>query len=145
MYGADLYTNWPNYRRNERPQVGRIITLSVAVLMTIGGTGIALPDWPNNYDFYNAPSSGSVGPAPPSTDVGSASLGFGLVPDDRFGPSTVSFQNPDSFSEVDQKHTDLQFNDRWLFDYWTGGHPHRRQNHAQRRHRDRSLWALMGL
>ena len=125
--------------------MGRVVTLSVSVLMIVGGTGIALSNWPNNYDFFNTPNSGSLGPARTSTDIGSASFGFGAMPDGRFGPSTASFQNPDSFSEAVQTHTDLKFNDRWLFDYWTGGHPHQRRNHAQRRYRDRSLWALMGL
>jgi hypothetical protein len=30
--------------RSERPLMGRIITLSVAVLMTIGGTGVVLSE-----------------------------------------------------------------------------------------------------
>ena len=33
-------------------------TLSVIFLMLVGGTGFALPDWINIYDFYGSPSSG---------------------------------------------------------------------------------------
>ena len=124
--------------------MGRITTLVVTVLMTVGGAGIALSNWTNNYDFYNTSSSGTLGSAPTRTNIDSASLGFGPVTKGRFGPPTASFQNPDSSSGAVQTHTPLQFNDRWLFDYWTGGHPHRRQDHAQRRHRVQSLGALMG-
>jgi hypothetical protein len=125
--------------------VGRIVMLSVAVLMTVGRTGIAFSNWTNNYGFYYDPSSDSLSVALTSTDIASASFGFSPMPDGGFGPPAASFNNSYGLSAVIQTHTALKFKDRWPFDYWTGGHPHRRQNDAQRRRRVRSLWALMGL
>jgi hypothetical protein len=40
--------------------MGRNTALSVIFLIMMGGTGFALPDWVNIYDFYGAPSSGSL-------------------------------------------------------------------------------------
>jgi hypothetical protein len=84
-------------------------TLSVIFLMLVGGTGFALPDWINIYDFYGSPSSGSLGPSAADTDISNASRVFRPMPDGGFGPSTTSFQNRDSFSSVNQPHTALQF------------------------------------
>jgi hypothetical protein len=125
--------------------VGRIVKLSAAVLMTVGGTGIAFSNWTNNYGLYYVPSSDSLSAALPSTDIASASFGFSPMPDGGFGPPTASFQNSYGLSGAVQTRAALKFKDRWLFDYWTGGHPHRRQNDAKRQHHLRSLWALMGL
>jgi hypothetical protein len=84
-------------------------TLFLIVLILIGGTGFALPDWINIYDFCGSPSSGSHAPSAADTDVSSASRVFRPMPDGGFGPSTTSFQNRDSFSTVNQPHTALQF------------------------------------
>jgi hypothetical protein len=43
--------------------MGRNFTLSVMFLMLFGGTGFALPDWINFYDFCGSPSSGSLVPS----------------------------------------------------------------------------------
>jgi hypothetical protein len=145
MYAAGHYKKEANYRRKENAEVGRIVKLSVAVLMTVGGTGIAFSNWTNNYGFYYVPSSDSLSAALTSTDIASASFGFSPMLDGGFGPPTASFQNSYGLSGAVQTHMALKFKDRWLFDYWTAGHPHRRQNDAQRRRRVRSLWALMGL
>ena len=125
--------------------MSRFIKPSVAVLLTIGGTGIAFANSTNNYNLYEIPSSGSLGLAPISTDIASASFGFNPMPDAGFGPSTASLENSDSISAAVQPRAALKFKDRWLFDYGTGAPPRRRQNHAQRGHRAQSLWALMGL
>ena len=76
--------------------MSRFIKLSVAFLLTIGGTGIAFANSTNNYNKYDIPSSGSLGPAPISTDIASASFGFNPMPDAGFGPSTASLENSDS-------------------------------------------------
>ena len=109
--------------------MARIIVSFVTVLLTIGGMGVAFSNWSNNYDFYNSPSSGFLGSASTDTDVSNASPRFDPVPDGGFGPPTGSFQNPDEFPGLSQTRTDLQFNDRWLFDYWPGGHPHHARRH----------------
>jgi hypothetical protein len=87
--------------------MGRFM-LSVIFLMLVGGTGFALPDWINIYDFYGSPSSGSLA-ASAHTDMSNASGVFRSMPDGGFGPSTISFQNRDSASWVGQPHTVLQF------------------------------------
>jgi hypothetical protein len=74
--------------------MGRYFTLSVIFLMLVGGTGFALPDWINIYDFYGSPSSGSLGPSAADTNIRNA---------------TTSFQNRDSSSSVNQPHNALQF------------------------------------
>jgi hypothetical protein len=83
-------------------------TLSVIFLL-IGGTGFALPDWINIYDFYGSPSSGSLAPSAAHTDMSNDSHLFRSMLDGEFGPSTISVQNRDSFSSVGQPHTALQF------------------------------------
>jgi len=125
--------------------MGRIVTLSVSVVLTLVGTGVAVSNWTNNYDLYNTPSSASLGPIMTSTSLGGVGLGFGPAPVGGFGPSTASFRIPDSASGIVQTPTTLKFSDRWLFDTWTGGPPRRRRNHAGQRHRAQSLWALIGL
>lgn len=112
--------------------MGRYFTLSVIFLMLVGGTGFALPDWINIYDFYGSPSSGSLGPNAADTNISNASRVFTPMPDRGFGPATTSFQNRDSFSSVSQTHATLQLKDRWLFDFLPGGHP-RHPHHASRR------------
>jgi hypothetical protein len=124
--------------------VGRIVKLSVVALMIAGGTGMAFPNW-SNYDFYSGPSSGSVSATLTGTDIASASFGFNPMPDDTFGPPTTFFQNSYSLLWAFKTQTVLKFKDRWSFDYGTGGHPHRQQNEASKRHHGRSLSALMGL
>ena len=47
--------------------MGRNFILSVIFLMLFGGTGLALPDWINFYDFYGSPSSGSLAPSAAGT------------------------------------------------------------------------------
>jgi len=76
-------------------------TLSVIFLMLVGGTGFALPDWINIYDFYGSPSSGSFAPAAADIDINNASRVFRPMPDGGFGPSTASFFH--------QPHSALQF------------------------------------
>jgi hypothetical protein len=51
--------------------MGRNFILSVIFLMLFGGTGLALPDWINFYDFYGSPSSGSLAPSAADTDISS--------------------------------------------------------------------------
>jgi hypothetical protein len=87
--------------------MGRFM-LSVIFLMLVGGTGFALPDWINIYDFYGSPSSGSLA-ASAHTDMSNDSRVFSPMPEGGFGPSTISFQNRDSASWVGQPHTVLQF------------------------------------
>src|SRR5690348_9916514 len=112
-------------RRNASALVGRNIALSVVILMTMGGTAFALPDW---VDFYGTPSSGSLD-ASAGADIHDASHFFSSVPNGGFGPPTGSFQL--RFSVV-QPHPTLQFKDRWLFDYVSGPHhPHRQQHHRR--------------
>ena len=120
--------------------MGRIVKLSVVALMIAGGTGMAFPNW-SNYDFYSCPSSGSLSATLTSTDIASASFGFNPMPGDTFGP----FQNSYSPLRAFKTQPVLKFKDRWSFDYGTGGHPHRQQNDASKRHHGRSLLALMGL
>jgi hypothetical protein len=119
--------------------VGRIVKLSVVALMIAGGAGWAFPNW-SNYDFYSGPSSGSLSATLTSTDIASPSFGF--MPDYSFGPPTTSFQNSYSPLWAFETQTVLKFKDRWSFDYWTGGHPHRQQNDVSKRHTGRSLLAL---
>jgi hypothetical protein len=89
--------------------MGRCFTLSVIFLMLVGGTGFALPDWINIYDFCGSPSSGSLGPSAADTNISNASRVFTPMPDRGFGPPTISFQNRDSYSSVNQPHNALQF------------------------------------
>ena len=124
--------------------MGRIVKLSVVALMIVGGTGMAFSNW-SNYDFYSGPSSGPLSATLTSTDIASASLGFNPIPDATFGPPTTSFQNSYSLLGAFKTQTVLKFKDRWSFDYGTGGHPHRQQNDASKRHHGRSLLALIGL
>jgi hypothetical protein len=145
MYAADHYKKGTNYKLKENAEVGRIVKLSVVALMIAGGTGTAFPNWASNYDFYSVPSSGSLSAALTSTDIASASFGFNPMPVGSFGPPTASFQNSYSLLGAFKTQTVLKFKDRWSFDYWTGGHPHRQQNDASKRHRGRSLLALLGL
>jgi hypothetical protein len=143
MYAANHYKKGTNYKLKENAEVGRIVKLSVAALMIAGGTGTAFSNW-SNYDFYSDPSSGSLSATLTSTDIASANFGFNPMPDGSFGPPTTSFQNSYSHLWAFKPQTVLTFKDRWSFDYWTGGHPHRQQNDASRHH-GRSLLALMGL
>jgi hypothetical protein len=122
--------------------VGRIVKLSVVALMIVGGSGMAFSNW-SNYD--SGPSSGPLSATLTSTDIASASLGFNPIPDATFGPLTTSFQNSYSLLWAFKTQTVLKFKDRWSFDYGTGGHPHRQQNDASKRHHGRSLLALIGL
>lgn len=124
--------------------MGRIVKLSVVALVIAGGTGMAFPNW-SNYDFYSGPSSGSLSATLTSSNIASASFGFNPMPDDGFGPPTTSFQNLHNLLWAFKTQTVLKFKDRWSFDYGTGGHPHRQQKDASRRHHGRSLLALMGL
>ena len=124
--------------------MGRIVKLSVVALMIAVGTGMAFPNW-SNYDFYSGPSSGSLSATLTSTDIASASFGFDPMSDDTFGPPTTSFQNSYSLLWAFKTQTDLKFKDRWSFDFGSGGHPHRQQNDASKRHHGRSLLVLMGL
>ena len=123
----------------------RVIVLSLSILMTVGESGIALPDSIDHYGLYNAPSSGCLGTALTRPDMASVSLRFGPVPDGRLGPSTTSFEKPDSVSRAVQEDAALQFNDRWSFDNRPSENPHRPQTYARQRHRVQSLWTLMGL
>ena len=125
--------------------MGRIIKLSLTVFLTIGGTGVALSNSPNDYAFSDIPSSGFLQPVPSNADIASASLGFNRIPDGGFGPSTAALKDSDGFDVVAEPRAALKFKDRWLFDYGTGAHPHQLKNHAKRGHRPQSLWALMGL
>jgi hypothetical protein len=124
--------------------VGRIIKLSLTVLLTIGGTGFALSNSPNDYAFSDIPSSGFLQSVPSNADIVSASLGFNRMPGGGFGPSTTTLEDSDDFDVVAEPRASLKFKERWLFDYGTT-HPHRPKNHAQRGHRPQSLWAFMGL
>lgn len=118
-------------RRSESALMGRSIALSVIFLMTVGGTGFALPDWVNIYDLYSTSSSGSLGFAT-DPDIHSASTMFSAMPNDGFGPPTASFQIQNGLFSVVQPHPALQFRDRWLFDYPSGSHrPHRQQHHGR--------------
>ena len=123
--------------------MGRIVKLSVVALMIVGGSGMAFSNW-SNYDSPG-PSSGPLSATLTSTDIASASLGFNPIPDATFGPLTTSFQNSYSLLWAFKTQTVLKFKDRWSFDYGTGGHPHRQQNDASKRHHGRSLLALIGL
>jgi hypothetical protein len=125
--------------------VGRIIKLSLTVLLTIGGTGVALSNSPNDYAFSDIPSSGFLQPVSSNADIASASLGFNSIPDGGFGPPTATLEDSDGFDVVAEPRATLKFRDRWSFDYGTGAHPHRPKDHSQRRHHPQSLWALMGL
>jgi hypothetical protein len=110
--------------------MGRNIALSVIFLM-IGGTGLALPDWVNIYDFYGSPSSGSLGPTT-DTDIHNANHKLSTMPLGGFGPPTASFQIQNRLFSVVQPHPALQFKDRWLFDYSSGSHhPHHPQHHRR--------------
>jgi hypothetical protein len=94
--------------------MGPNIALSVIFLM-IGGTGFALPDWVNIYDFYRIPSSGSLDPATATaadTDIHNASHMFSTVPKGGFGPPTASFQIQNRLFSVVQPNPALQFKDR---------------------------------
>ena len=144
MYAANHYKKRTNYKLKENAEVGQIVKLSVVALMIAGGTGWAFPNW-SNYDFYSGPSSGSLSATLTSTDIASASFGFNPMPDDSFGPPTTYFHNSYSPLWAFKTQTVLRFKDRWSFDYWTGGHPHRQQNDASKRHHGRSLFVLMGL
>jgi hypothetical protein len=84
-------------------------TLSVIFLMLVGGTGFALPDWINIYDFYGSPSSDSLAPSAAHADMSNVSRVFRPMPDCELGPSTNAFQNRDSFASVGQPHTAFQF------------------------------------
>jgi hypothetical protein len=127
--------------------MGRNIALSVIFLM-IGGTGFALPDWVNIYDFYRIPSSGSLDPATATaadTDIHNASHMFSAVPKGGFGPPTASFQIQKRPFSVVQPNPALQFKDRWLFDYSSGSHrPHRQQHHRRQWVRGVEFWSFNG-
>jgi hypothetical protein len=123
--------------------MGRNIALSVIFLM-IGGTGFALPDWVNIYDFYGIPSSGSFDPAT-DPDIHNASHMFSTMPKGGFGPPTASFQIQNRLFSVVQPHPALQFKDRWLFDYSSGSHhSHRQQHHRRQLARSVELWSFNG-
>ena len=111
--------------------MGRIILLSVASLLILGGTSFALPESASIDGFYGTPSSGALA-APTDTDVHDASPMFRVVPNGGFGPPTNSFKNPNGRFSVVQPHPALQFKDRWLFDYASGSHHARHQQHHRR-------------
>jgi hypothetical protein len=121
--------------------MGRNIALSVIFLM-IGGTGFALPDWVDIYDFYRIPSSGALDLAT-DTGIHNASHMFSTMPNGGFGPPTAPFQIHNRLFSAVQPHPALQFKDRWLFDYSSGSHhPHRQQHHRRQWVRSAGLWSF---
>jgi hypothetical protein len=110
--------------------MGRSIVLSVTFLMMLGGTGSALSGSMDIYDFYDAPGSGALA-ATTGTDIQNASPMFRVAPKGGFGPPTASFQFNGHFSVV-QPHPAVQFKDHWLFDYASGSHHPRHQQHRRR-------------
>ena len=110
--------------------MSRGIALSVILLMTMGGTGFALPDW-DIYDFYDAPGSGSLDPTL-GADIHNASPISSMTPHGGFGPPTAFFQIHKGVSSAVQSHPALQFKDRWLFDFASAArHPRRQQHHRR--------------
>ena len=98
--------------------MGRIIKLSLAVLLTIGGTGVALSNSPNDYVFSDIPSSGFLQPVPSNADVAGASLGFNRMPDGGFGPSTATLEDLDDLDVVAEPRAVLKFKDRLVVRLW---------------------------
>lgn len=122
--------------------MGRNTALSVLFLIVMGGTGFALPDWVDAYDFYGAPSSGSLG-ATADAAIHNVSGPFGTIPKGGFGPPAAAFKDQNGVFSVDQPHPALQFNDRWLFDYASGSH-HPHPHHKRRSAHSPELWSFMG-
>jgi hypothetical protein len=91
----------------------RNVVLLVIFLLLIGGTDFAGADRVI-YDFYDAPSSGSLG-LMTDTGIHNASPFVSAMPAGGFGPPTVSFQIQNGLSSAVQAHPALQFKDRWLF------------------------------
>jgi hypothetical protein len=111
--------------------VGRIILLSVSLLLVLRGTSVALPESVNIYGLYDTPSSGALA-ATTNSDIRDASPMFRIAPNGGFGPPTASFQIQNDHFSVVQPHPALQFKDRWLFDYASGSHhPHHQQHHKR--------------
>jgi|SRR5690349_10781257 hypothetical protein len=110
--------------------MGRIILLSAASVLIFGGTSFALPESASIDNFYGTPSSGALAA---TTDVHDASPMFRVDPNSGFGPPTASFQIQNGHFSVIQPHPALQFKDRWLFDYASGAHHPRHQQHHRRR------------
>jgi hypothetical protein len=111
--------------------MGRIILLSVSLLLTLGGTSFALPESMSIDGLYDMPSSGALA-ATIDTDIHDASPMFRVVPNGGFGPPTASFQIQNGHFSAVQPHPALQFKDRWLFDYASGSHhPHHQQHHRR--------------
>lgn len=125
-----------------RAQMGRNTALSVIFLIMMGGTGFALPDWVNIYDFYGAPSSGSLD-ATTGADIHNVSGAFSTMPKGGFGPPVTSFEIHNRVFSVVQPHPTLQFKDRWLFDYVSGSH-HQQRHHRRRWAPSPGLWSLLG-
>lgn len=121
--------------------MGRNTALSVVVLVMVGGTGFALPDWINIYDFYGAPSSGALG-ATADADIHNVSGTFSTMPKGGFGPPATAFKIQSRVYSVVQPHPALRFNDRWLFDYASGSH-HPHQHHRRRWARSPELWSFL--
>ena len=111
--------------------MGLIILLSVASLLILGGTGFAGPESASTDDFYGTPSSGALA-ATSDTDVHDVSPMFRIVPKGGFGPPIVSFKNQNGHFSVVEPHPALQFKERWLFDYASGSHHPRHQQHHRR-------------
>jgi hypothetical protein len=122
----------------------RVIVLSANILIAVGGTTTAAPNWIDNLDLYDAPSSGCLG-CSKKDDATVANVGLGRVSSGSLGPSTMSFENPDGVSWAVQEEPVPKFNARWSLDDWMSGHPHRAQNHIRQRRHGQSLWTLMGL
>jgi hypothetical protein len=118
----------------------RNVVLPVIFLILIGGTDFAGADRVNLYDFYDAPSSGSLGLVT-DTGIHNASRFVSAMPAGGFGPPTVSFQIQNGVSSAVQAHPALQFKDRWLFDYSSGSHQlHHQQHHRRRWVRSVEYW-----
>jgi hypothetical protein len=111
--------------------MGRTILLSVTFLMILGGTSFALSESASIDDFYGTPSSGALA-ATSGTDIHNASTIFQVAPKGGFGPPTASFQIQNGHFSVVQPHPALQFKDRFLFDYASGSHHARHQQHHRR-------------
>jgi hypothetical protein len=128
MYAPHFYKSFSLRDEIKRALVGRSIVLSV-FLMIVGGTGFALPDWIDVYDFYGTPSSGSLGP---TTEADVHAGMFSPMPNGGFGPPTASFQMQNVGLPVVQPHPALGFKNRWLFDYAGSHHLHRQHHHRRR-------------
>jgi len=111
--------------------MGRIILLSVTLLLMLGGTSFALPESANLYDFYGTPGSGALA-ATTSADIHNASPMSRVLPAGGFGPPTASFKIQSGHFSVTTPHPAVQFKDHWLFDYASGSHHSHHQQHRRR-------------